>query len=93
MEISEQQKGEIEKLAALVKCSKDFQCCKAGFTALCKARYTDMDSRIECLEEDPEKCSFSLILGQKSYCQCSLRIYIAKKIESNRVRCIPGRIW
>ncbi len=83
MKVSEQQKREIEKLITLMKCDKDFQCCRTGFTNLCKARYIGMDSRTECLEENPQKCGFSLALGYKSFCQCSLRVYIAKNLESH----------
>ncbi len=83
MKVSEQQKREIEKLITLMKCDKDFQCRETGLTNLCKARYIGMDSRIECLEQNPQKCRFSLVLGCNSFCQCSLRVYIAKNLESH----------
>ncbi len=82
MKVSEQQKREVEKLIALMKCDKDFECYKTGFTSLCKARYIDMDLRIECLEKSSQKCGFSRALGHGNYCQCPLRVYAAKKLES-----------
>ena len=81
MEVSQDQKSEIEKLIAGMKCSKDFECYKSGFTKLCQAvDYVERDLRIECLEEKPQECEFSVVFEQGYYCQYPLRVYAAKKL-------------
>ena len=72
----------IEEIIGQFKCSKDFECYKSGFENLCKAEDVGMDSYLHCLEEDPVECKFSVILfGDRYYCECPLRIYIAKVLK------------
>ena len=72
-------KKEIEQIIGELNCRKDFKCYKSGFTDLCKARDIGLDSFLECLEEAPYRCPFSVHFGREYYCKCPLRVYIAKK--------------
>ena len=63
------------------KCFKDFICIKSKFEYLCKAKDIGYDNFIECLEENPDECSFALSFGHGYICKCPLRIYIAKQIK------------
>jgi len=54
---------------------------KSGPEKLCKARDFGMEEYIDCLEENPEKCEFSLPFGEGYLCKCALRIYIAKNLK------------
>lgn len=74
-------KKEIEEILGQMQCPKDFECYKSGFEALCKARYVGGELFLECLEETPQRCKFSLFLGRSHLCQCPLRAYIAKKFK------------
>jgi hypothetical protein len=40
-----------------------------------------MEEYIDCLEENPEKCEFSLPFGEGYLCKGALRIYIAKNLK------------
>ena len=74
----------MEKLEDIVnglKCPKDFKCYKSGFKDLCKAEDIGIESFLVCLEEDPSECQFSIPFGEAYFCECPLRIYIAKKIK------------
>jgi hypothetical protein len=72
---------ELQEIVSELSCPKDFQCYKSGFEVLCKAGDVGLETFVECLEEYPEKCSFSLSLAGLHYCKCSLRVYIVKKLK------------
>ena len=73
---------EIEKIIAQMQCPKDFQCYKSGFETLCKAEDVGMESYLACLEEHPLECKFSVgFFGDRFYCECPLRVYVAKMLE------------
>ncbi|MDT8303985.1 MAG: hypothetical protein RQ760_21060 [Sedimentisphaerales bacterium] len=38
MEISQEQRIQIEEIISGMECPKDFQCCKSGFENLCRAK-------------------------------------------------------
>ena len=71
----------IEKLAARIKCPKDFMCYKSGLTELCKAKDIGLGTYLECLDNDAQKCIFSLPWGDSYLCKCPLRIYLAKELN------------
>ncbi|MHC4196132.1 MAG: hypothetical protein ACYSYU_10205 [Planctomycetota bacterium] len=81
MELAEEQKSKIEEICREMSCPNDFQCYQSGFSELCKARDIGMETFIECLEEKPEKKVFSLSFGDKYFCKCPLRVYIAKEFN------------
>lgn len=74
-------KKEIEKVIGQMKCPKDFKCYKSGLQVVCKARDIGIESFLECLEEDCEWCKFSFHFGNRVFCRCPLRVYIAKKLK------------
>jgi hypothetical protein len=67
----------IEKFA----CPKGFSCCTEGFENLCKAKDIGLHSILECLEEDAALCLFSIHVHDTYYCECPLRIYIARTLK------------
>ncbi len=75
-------KKEIEEIIGQMECPEDFKCYKLGLKNLCKARDVGIKTFLVCLEENPQKCKFSVSFGRHSYfCQCPLRVYIAKKLK------------
>jgi hypothetical protein len=74
-------KKEIEKIIGQMQCPKDFQCYKSGFEVLCKARDVRLYSYVQFLEEDPRDCLFLLPIPHTKYCECPLRVYIAKELK------------
>jgi hypothetical protein len=70
---------ELQEIMGGVTCSKDFKCYKSGFKNLCKAQDVGLGAFLECLEEYPLECTFSVHYGSVSYCTCPLRVYIVKK--------------
>lgn len=79
--MKDDQKKEIDKIIGGIECPKDFKCCKSGLEKLCMARDIGIESFLECLERDPQKCKFSFSFGLSYLCQCPLRVYIAKKLK------------
>jgi len=79
--MQEDRKKEIEEIIGEMKCPKDFKCYKERFEDLCKAKDIGLRSFLECLEENPYECSFSVSFGRSYFCQCPLRVYIAKKLK------------
>ena len=61
--------------------SGDFECYKSHFGVPCKAEDIGFERYLECLEENPRPCQFSVPFGDGYFCQCPLRVYIAKKLK------------
>ena len=72
-------KEEIEKIKSEMKCPKDFECCKSKSDNPCRTRDIGIKSFLECLQENPQGCEFSLLFGSSWLCQCPLQIHLAKK--------------
>ena len=77
----EDYKTEIKEIIAKNRCTKGFECYESGFRILCKAKDIGIDSFLECLETKPNACKFSFPFGLMYLCKCSLRIYIANKMN------------
>ncbi len=71
----------IEEIMAGMKCPKNFKCAKGGFEHLCKATDIGLENYLDCLEEKPASCSFAMAYGLRHFCQCPLRVYLAKKLK------------
>jgi hypothetical protein len=75
-------KKRIEEILSGFQCPKDFVCYTSELTQLCKAEDIGLNSFLLCQEEDPEDCKFSaVVFGDKHFCSCPLRVYIAKKLK------------
>jgi hypothetical protein len=81
MTFDEELEKEIAEIIGGLKCPKDFKCYRSGFENLCKAEDLGMDSFLVCLEETPSDCPFAFDFGSACFCQCPLRVYIAKKLK------------
>jgi hypothetical protein len=71
---------DLEEIIGNMQCPKDFVCYRSEFEQLCEIKYAGTEAFLECLQESPGDCKFSAAFGTKSYCQCPLRIYIAKRL-------------
>ena len=80
MQIEQEHKQEIEKIASTMECPKDFICYKSGFQTLCKAKHIGLGLHVQCLETNPPECKFKAPFGSSFFCRCPLRVYIAKKL-------------
>jgi len=74
-------KQEIEEIIGRMDCPKHFKCYTSGLKILCKAKDIGLESHLDCLEERPLECPFSVSFGGSYYCSCPLRVYIAKKLK------------
>lgn len=74
-------KKKLEAIIGGVSCPKDFKCCESAFQQLCKAKDIGMESFLECLEDNPLNCTFSLSYADSYYCRCPLRVYLAKELD------------
>jgi hypothetical protein len=72
---------QIEEIISNMDCAQDFSCCEDNFSNVCQAKDVGASFFLECLEENPQQCEFSLHFGDAYFCQCPLRIYIAKKLK------------
>jgi hypothetical protein len=64
----------IEEIMAGMKCPKDFRCAESGFERLCKAEDIRFENHLLCLEDNPLKCNFPVVLETKYFCTCPLRV-------------------
>ena len=71
----------IEGMIDGLKCPKEFSCYTSGLKNLCKVRDIGLESFVACLMADPLQCKFSIYFGGVFFCQCKLRVYIAKKLR------------
>jgi hypothetical protein len=74
---------DIEKMIGGLQCPKEFSCYTSGSKNLCKTRDIGLESFVVCLINDPLTCRFSLQFGGLVFCQCKLRVYIAKNLRKN----------
>ncbi len=72
---------ELQELIGDLVCPKDFKCCTEGLEHLCKAREIGLETFLECLEEHPLECPFSVHFDDLYLCECPLRVYIAKELK------------
>ena len=72
---------ELRKAIGDLECPKAFKCCTEGLENISKVRDIGLGSYLECLEENAFACPFSVYFGDSYYCECPLRVYIAKKLK------------
>jgi hypothetical protein len=78
--MKEEHRRALENIIPEVSCPKLLQCYYTGLEVLCKARDIGLQALVECIEENPDKCPFSVSLGGMRICKCPIRVYIAKNI-------------
>ena len=81
MQLTQEQKGQIEDIMKGVECSKTFECYKSGLTHLGKVHGIGANGFLECLEQDSQDCQFSLPFGNLCSCLCPVRIYVATEFK------------
>lgn len=77
----EKDRKQIEEIIGHMQCPKNFKCADSGFEKLCSARDLGLEAFLECLDEDPSHCKFAIIFGDGHFCQCPLRVYLAKALK------------
>ena len=80
MEWTKEQKHQMEEIASETNCPNDFRCFKSEPEELRRARNMGIEGYLNCLEQKPEKCEFSLPFGEGYLCKCPVRVYIAENI-------------
>ncbi len=84
MELDEKQRKQIEEIISRIQCQKDFECYKSGFSKMGKVRDIGIKNFVECLEDNPAACNYSMAFGNGYFCKCPVRIYIAKNLEKRK---------
>jgi hypothetical protein len=80
--MKEEDRKKIEEIIEGMHCSKNFNCVENGFEGLCKAKECGLENYLECLEYNLIcPCLFMLKVDRIVFCQCPLRVYIAKKFK------------
>jgi hypothetical protein len=79
--MEENVKKAVEKIMAKMRCVKKFECVESEFENLCKAKDFGLDHYLECLEPEPQRCTFALCFGAGYLCSCPLRVYVAKNLK------------
>jgi len=70
----------IKEIIGEIQCPREFCCLDVGFDKSCKVKDVGLEQYLECLEETPHHCQFSVSYGSKHYCSCPLRVYMYKKL-------------
>jgi hypothetical protein len=71
---------QIEEILDGLQCPKGYVCYTSGRENLCRAKDIGLESFLVCLERIPSECRFSVCFGDIYFCQCPLRVYIARKV-------------
>ncbi len=79
--MEEDDKRKIEEIIGGMQCPSNFKCCQSGLGKICKVKDIGLKDYLDCLEENPLKCTFALPFGQAYLCRCPLRIYLAKELK------------
>lgn len=71
--------GRVKEVEKVIKsCPPGCKCRRQGIENLCKAEDVGLEGMVECLDEHPFECMFSIPFGGLYYCSCRPRVYIAK---------------
>ena len=84
MELTVEQRHEIEELIGRMTCRQDFMCYTSNFKSLCRAQDIGMDMFIKCLEDRSFGCEYSVNFGHSYLCKCPIRIHICKRFEKTK---------
>ena len=76
--MDEEKLKQIKAILASSTCPSSCKCYINKQDEICKARTTDLHNLLECLEDNPEDCTFSVAFGGSYFCKCSTRIEIAE---------------
>lgn len=71
----------IEAILGQMQCPQGFRCADTDFKKVCRARDIGSDTFLECLEESALDCVFAISFSDAFYCNCPLRVYIAKRLN------------
>lgn len=73
-------KEHIEKIISQIQCPRRFRCYQSGFQDLGQVKDIGLESFLECLEEAPRTCPFCVPFASRHFCQCPLRLYVARTL-------------
>ena len=79
--MNEEELIKIKQASENSTCSHGCKCYKLKPDEICKARATDLENLLECIEDDPEQCTFSMAFGGTYFCKCQTRIELAKILD------------
>jgi hypothetical protein len=79
--MDEELRKQIEEIVEGMDCGKEFKCCEDNFANVCRAKDIGIDSFLECLENKPQTCEFSMPFGNAFFCKCPVRGVIARKLN------------
>lgn len=82
--MEEAHRKKIEEIVGQMQCPKGFKCAESGFTNLCRARDIGLETYLECFEQEPSECKFSVPFGDSYFCHCPLRVYIARNLRRGK---------
>jgi hypothetical protein len=83
--MKEEYRKKIEEIIDGIRCPDNFKCVEGGFERLCKATECGLEYHLECLETNRMfPCKFELLLDNLRFCQCPLRVFIAKNINEEK---------
>ena len=81
--MKEEDRKRIEEIINGMQCPKGFKCAENGFENLCRTKHFGGELFLQCLEETSPPCPFAGVYDQgfqMRFCQCPLRVYIAKHL-------------
>ena len=79
--MNEEELIKIKQASENSTCPHGCKCYKLKPDEICKARATDLENLLECIEDDPEQCTFSMAFGGTYFCKCQTRIELAKILD------------
>ncbi len=81
MELTREQKAEIERIVAEMDCAEGFHCCESGFDDLTPVQVLSYGP-VECLKPKDSYCRMSRRFGLDSvFCTCPLRRHMALTLD------------
>jgi hypothetical protein len=78
MELTKQQKKQVEDIIRGMHCPKAFKCKISNFTDVPKVSF--FGKTLRCLEQNPRDCEWSISFGMGYICQCPLNYYVHRNI-------------
>lgn len=81
MELLQETISTIEQIMGTFECPLNYKCYHSNFEAMCDAVIFGEGELVECLNKDASKCEFTRPFGDGYFCNCPLRIYVARTFK------------
>ena len=77
--MNDHQRRALEEIRARTACNKSFECAESDYRQLCAARDIGLESHLDCLDPNADRCALAMRFGDDYVCRCPVRHFLARE--------------